>query len=65
VATGTSTASVTASSFGRLDKSPLPLPFNLHSFAASVLFSLLLGLSVGTLTWWLLKIGLRGRNGGN
>lgn len=65
VAIGTSTASVTASSFGRLDKSPLPLPFNLHPFAASVLFSLLLGLSIGTLTWWLLKMGLRGRDEGN
>lgn len=65
VATGTGTASVTASSFGRLDKSPLPMPFNLHPFAASVIFSLLLGLSVGTLTWWLLKMGLRGRNEGD
>lgn len=63
VATGTSTASVTASSFGRLDKSPLPMLFNLHPFVASVLFSLVLGLSVGTLTWRLLKMGLRSRNG--
>lgn len=56
VATGTSTASITNISFGRIDISKINLPF--HPFFVSIILSLFLGLLVGGLSWLLLRINL-------